>query len=211
MTEHSPITTTLANLQTWMQQHAPDVTFHPPATPAAVDSFAYKSGLSIPESLRKTLLLMDGETHASAGMIGNWRLMPIAEIQAAWGLLQKICEKGAFLDRKPNPSPYIRKAWWYSAWIPFVTSDTGHYFCLDTDPPDPARTGQVILFLQNQPERPLIAGSLPVWFDRILRDLEKGVYHYDPETGFNGEAFLWSALEGKHLLDDIPDNLIVED
>lgn len=208
MNQVPPITTTIANLQTWMRQHAPDVTFRLPAKPAAVDSFEYKSGLAVPESLRKTLLIMNGETRKSAGMIGNWRLMAVDEIQAAWGLLHKLAGKGAFTDLAPKNSPYIRKAWWYSAWIPIVSSDTGDYFCLDTDPPEPARYGQVILFLQNRPERPLIAGSLNAWFDRILRDLESGLYHYDPEQGFDGEAFLWSALEGKHLFDDIHGTLI---
>jgi hypothetical protein len=42
-----------------------------------------------------------------------------------------------------------------------------------------------------------------------MRDLEADQYKYDPENGFNGEAFLWSALEGKHLLDDIDGTLMV--
>lgn len=208
MTQIPPIITTLPRIQSWAQDNAPDVTFRPPAKPTAVDGFEHKSGLAAPESLRQALLIMDGETRRSAGMIGNWRLMPIAEIQAAWGLLNKLDEKGAFIDHAPKASPYIRKTWWYSAWIPIATSDMGDYFCLDTDPPEQERYGQVLLFLQNRPDRPLIAGSLEAWFNRILRDLESGLYHYDPEGGFDGEAFLWSALEGKHLLDDIQGTLI---
>jgi len=211
MTQIPPITTTLSRIQSWAQHHAPDVTFRPPAKPTAVDCFEYKSGLTVPESLRQTLLIMDGETHRSAGMIGNWRLMPITEIQAAWGLLNKLAEKGAFTDHAPKTSPYIQKVWWYSAWIPIVTSDMGDYFCLDTDPPEPERYSQVLLFLQNRPDRPLIAGSLEAWFDRILRDLESDLYQYDPEQGFDVEAFLWSALEGKHLLDDIQGTLIANE
>ncbi len=211
MNQIPPITTTLARIQTWMRQHAPDVTFRPPAKPTAVDNFEHKSGLDVPERLRQALFIMDGETRKSAGMIGNWRFMAIEEIQAAWGLLHKLAGKGAFKDLAPKNTPYIRKAWWYSAWIPIVASDTGDYFCLDTDPSEPERHGQVLLFLQNRSERPLIAGSLEAWFDRILRDLESGLYHYDPEQGFNGEAFLWSALEGKHLFDDIHGTLIANE
>ena len=171
-----PITATFAQLRTWMQHHATDVTFRPPAKPNAIDNFQSLSGLTVPKSLQQLLLVTDGETRKSAGMIGNWRLMPIDEIQAAWGLLNQLDKKDAFADRKPKPSPYLRKTWWYSAWIPIVTSDQGDYFCLDTDPPDPNRYGQVLLFLQNQPERPLIASDLDSWFDRIMRDLEDGQY-----------------------------------
>jgi cell wall assembly regulator SMI1 len=137
--------------------------------------------------------------------------MPITEIQAAWGLVSKMAEKGAFADRSVKPGPYLKQTWWSSAWIPIVTNDMGDYFCLDTDPPDPKRVGQVLLFFQNHPERPLIAGSLKAWFERISKDFESGLYHYDHQKGFDGEAFLWSALEGKHLLDDTEGILIVEE
>jgi len=208
MPDASPISDSLAAIKSWALKNAPGVTFRPPAAPAAIENFANKSGLIVPAGLRQTLLIIDGETRKSAGMIGNWRLMPISEIQAAWGLLTKLAEKGAFIDQNPDATPYIRQAWWHPGWIPFVSSDTGHFFCLDTDPPEIERNGQILLFLQDQPERPLVAGSLQAWFDRIARDLAADVYSYDETDGFNGEAFMRSALEGKHLFDDIEGKLI---
>jgi len=205
-----PIAKSLDMLQTWAQSHAPGVSFRPPADSAAIANFIDKSSLTIPEELHQLLLRADGETRKSAGLIGNWRLMPIAEIQAAWGLLTKLAEKGAFTDHSPNPSPYIRHMWWHAAWIPIVSSDAGDYFCLDTDPPESQRFGQVLLYLQDRPERFLIAGSLRAWFDRIVQDLHEGIYTYDCEKGFNIEAFMWSALEGKHLFEEIKGTLIVE-
>lgn len=199
----------LVKLKTWAEENACDVTFRPPASPAAVDNFAEKSALNLPDELRQTLLVMDGETSKSAGMIGNWRMMPLNEIQAIWGLLTQLTVKGAFSERKPETSPYIRDTWWHRSWIPFVSSDTGNYFCVDTDPVEPERFGQVILFRQAQPQRVLVAANLRKWFDRIVRDLHAGLYTYDPETGFNGEAFMWSSLEGKHIFDDIQGKLVV--
>lgn len=211
MPETRPVTESLAKLQTWARIHVSDVTFRPPAPPKAINNFTEKSGLDLPPDLRQYLLIADGETRKSAGMIGNWRLMPIAEIQAAWGMLTKLAEKGAFTGKQPCTTPYIKEAWWHAGWIPFVSSDTGHYFCLDTDPPEPLRTGQVLIFLQDRPERYLIAPNLGAWFDRIARDLEAGLYTYDEVNGFNGEAFMWSALEGKHLFDNPKGQLIVQD
>lgn len=208
MPDNPPISKSLAAIKNWSLENAPGVIFRPPASPEAIDNFAEKSGLTIPDELRQMLLIADGETHKSAGMIGNWRLMPISEIQAAWGLLTKLAEKGAFAGQEPDASPYIRQVWWHPAWIPVVSSDTGHYFCVDTDPLDNERTGQVLLFLQDQPERPLIAGSLRAWLDRIAHDLEAEIYTYDKIEGFDGEAFMWSALEGKHLFDNVEGKLI---
>lgn len=209
MTHLPLLTESLNKIQTWAREYVPEVTFRPPASPAAVDNFAEKSGLNLPDELRQTLLVVDGETQKSAGMIGNWRLLPVSEIQAIWGLLTQLSEKGAFSDAKPKVSPYIRDIWWHHNWIPVVSSDTGDYFCIDTDPLEPERFGQVLLFLQAQPQRVLVAANMRMWFDRIVRDLQAGLYTYDPEAGFNGEAFMWSALEGKHIFDDIQGKLVV--
>lgn len=205
-----PFIKSLNELQTWMQQQAPGVSFRPPANPDAIAHFEALSGLSIPDSLRQLLLHMDGETRTSAGMIGNWRLMSIAEIQAAWGYLTQITKKGVFEDLHPKPSPYIQRTWWHPGWIPFTTNDAGDYFCLDTAPPEPQRAGQVILFLSERPERFLIAPSLDAWLDQINGDLAAGIYTYNPEYGFMNEAFMRSALEGKHFFEG-KYNLIVKD
>lgn len=209
MPECPPVTDSLSTLQVWMREHAPGVSFRPPADPAAIEHFADKSGLSLPDELVQILLVADGETRKSAGAIGSWRIMPIGEIQASWGLLRQLSAKGAFDNLDPQPSPYLHHTWWHPAWIPFVSSDAGDYFCIDSAPPEPERYGQVLLFLQDQPARPLVAGSLGAWLDRINRELAAGVYAFDEVEGFNGEAFLWSALEGKHLLDDVEGDLVV--
>ncbi len=204
MPDYPSVTDSLSTLQVWMRKHAPGVSFRPPAEPAAIEHFAENSGLTLPDELIQFLLAADGETRKSAGAIGNWRIMPIGEIQAAWGLLSHMAVRGAFTDLEPQPSPYLHQTWWHPAWIPIISSDTGDYFCIDSDPPESARYGQVLLFLHDQPARPLVAGSLAAWLDRINRDLAAGVYTFDIVEGFNSEAFLWSALEGKHLLEDRP-------
>ena len=200
-----------AKLQAWITENAPDVTFRPPANPATIEDFTAKSSLNLPEDLRKILLMADGETRKSAGGIGNWRLMPIAEIQVAWGWLTQMAAKGAFTKLIPQASPYLQVAWWHPGWVPFVTSDAGDYFCIDTQPPEHDRYGQILLFFQYRPERPLVAANLEAWLDRITRDLSTGIYTYDEVTGFDGEGFLWSALEGKHLLDNPEGRFIAED
>jgi cell wall assembly regulator SMI1 len=211
MSDLPPVTESFAKFQAWMLENALDVTFRPPVNPAAIEDFSAKSGLNLPEDLRQILLIADGEPRKSAGAVGNWRMMPIAEIQAAWGWLTQVAAKGAFIERKPQPSPYIQVTWWHPGWLPFVCNDAGDYFCLDTQPLEPSRYGQILLFFQDRPERPLIAASLVGWLDRINRDLFAGIYTYDEITGFDGEAFLWSALEGKQLLDNPEGRLIAED
>ena len=211
MADYPPVEKSFAKLQAWMFENAPGVSFRPPVDLLAIENYTDKSGLILPGELHQILLIADGETRKSTGSIGNWRLLSIAEIQAAWGLLRQLTVKGAFNSLMPNCSPYLRQTWWHPGWIPFVGSDAGDYYCIDTDPPEPGRSTQILLFVQDQPARPLVAASLAAWIDRIVRDLADGVYTFDEVQGFNGEAFLWSSLEGKHLLDEIPGDLMVLD
>ncbi|MEM9491128.1 MAG: SMI1/KNR4 family protein, partial [Myxococcota bacterium] len=96
----------------------------------------------------------------------------------------------------------IRSDWWNPGWIPFVSSGSGHYFCIDTDPAEGGVPGQVILWLHDSPRRYLVACSLAEWFSAIADDLEAGTYIYDGErTSFNHHAFMRSSVEGKALYD----------
>jgi len=210
MPNHPPVTESFEKLMKWMLTTAPGVNFRPPANPDAIINFKEKSGVNFPEELEQLLMIADGEMRISAGAIGNWRLMSINEIQAAWGWLRQISIKGAFEGLLPEQSPYLQNTWWHPGWIPLVSSDTGNFYCIDTEPPESKRKGQVLLFMQDQPDRPLVAANLAAWLDRITRDLYDGLYTFDEVEGFNGEAFLWSSLEGKHLLDNIPGSIIVD-
>jgi cell wall assembly regulator SMI1 len=205
------ISESFTKLQAWLQTHSTGVSFHPPANSAAIENFMMRSGQQVPDDLSQILFIADGETRKSAGAIGNWRLLPIAEIQAAWGWLTQLNFKGAFNGLTPDPSPYLHDAWWHPGWVPFVSNDSNGYFCIDTQPPEPGRYGQILLFFQDRTERPLVAASLEAWLDRITRDLSSGMYTFDEVTGFDGEAFLWSALEGKHILVHPEGKLIAKD
>ncbi len=208
-TNRHSLTDNITFIKSWAKQNAPGVKFKQPANSQAIEHFTRLSGLQFPVELRKLLENMDGETIKSAGMIGNWRLMPIYEIQAAWGLLKVLSEKGAYNELTPQPSPYLKSFWWYQSWLPFVCNDSGDYICLDCAPPEPKRFGQVLLYLHDQPERPLIASGLSAWFDRIARDLRAGVYEFNMNDGFNSEAFMWSALEEKHIFGNTAGKRIV--
>jgi cell wall assembly regulator SMI1 len=210
------IRTAFERIRDWSRKNVPDLRFNPPADPEALAQLREALPLPIPQDLQTYLRLSDGERWNSSGVIGNWRLMSIEEILRQWKFMQGLIAQGAF-DKNigaADDSPYIKNYWWNPAWIPVVTSGNGHFFCLDTDPPEPDRFGQVLLFLHDDPARYLVASSLGAWFERIARDLESGLYFHGVDEGdgtplFNNEAFMWSSLEGKHIYDDIPGRRIV--
>ncbi len=199
-------------IKQWSEKNLPDAAFNPPATREEINWLAENIEPRLPDDLVTFLQIANGERWNSAGVIGNWRLLEIKFIQDEWGFMAKMAQDGSFGQNTgdADPSPYIKNYWWNPQWIPIVTSGSGHFFCLDTDPPEPDRFGQVILFLHDDESRYLVASSLTAWFERIARDLESGLYKFDPDEGqLNGEAFMWSSLEGKHLYSSIPGRRIV--
>jgi cell wall assembly regulator SMI1 len=160
-----------------------------------------QTSLALPEDLWTYLQEANGEKWNSWGMIGNWRLLEIKYILDEWSLMRRLAENGSF-DANAGQAdvlPTIKNYWWNPNWLPIVTSGSGHFFCLDTDPGETGHPGQVILFLHDDPERFLVAESLSQWFEEIAKDLQRGLYTFDPEDGFNNEALMWSALEGHSL------------
>jgi cell wall assembly regulator SMI1 len=107
-----------------------------------------------------------------------------------------------------TPTPAVKGLWWNPGWIPIVSSGSGHLICLDMDPNQAGNVGQVILFLHDDGQRPLIAHNLRAWFVRLADDLERGLYKIvedaDGYRHFNGHALMWSSLEAKDLYDDPP-------
>ncbi len=189
----------LTFIKAWASEHAPEVAFNPPAAPDEMAALKTQTRLEPPEDLWDYLQEANGERWNSSGVIGNWRLLEIKFILDKWSKMAKLARDGIFgaNEGEAEVLPAIKNYWWNPNWLPIVTSGSGHFFCLDTDPGEEGQPGQVILFLHDDPERFLVAESLSDWFARIAIDLQRGLYTFDTKEGFNSEALLWSALEGR--------------
>jgi cell wall assembly regulator SMI1 len=211
MNKHLILEKAIEKIKIWAESSRAQIRFNPPASPDSLEKLKASLHAPLPEDLLHTLSLMDGENWRSCGLIGSWHLMSIEEILSEWQTMAQLAADGVFgkNEGEAKTPPYINNFWWNPQWIPIVSSGSGHFYCLDTDPPSPDRFGQVLLFLHDQPQRYLVAGSLSAWFRRIAHDLEAGLYQWDAEHGFNNEALMWSSLEGKHIFDDIPGRRVV--
>lgn len=188
-------------LTQWAAQHAPDIAFNPGASAVEIDAAEAALGLRFPAELRAYLQLANGERWNSAGFIGDWPLLPLKAIVREALEMRALVDSGDLGDNAADPSPHTRGLWWNPAWIPLVTSGSGHLICVDLDPGPAGQVGQIILFLHDDSPRYRIAESLRAWFARLADDLERGLYHIiedaDGYRHFNGHAFLWSSLEGQ--------------
>lgn len=162
-------------------------------------------GRRLPPQLAESLLVHDGEGFfAPTGLIGEWNLLSADGVaRASCQMASKVADD-VFGDRRGDAHPAIRDVWWHTGWIPFVSSGSGHYMCIDTEPTERGQRGQVFLWLHDSGQRYLMAHSLADWLHAVADDMEAGTYRYDSENGFNHHAFMKSSLEGRELYDRRP-------
>ncbi len=191
-------------IESWLAEHAPP--FHGAlsagASPYALARVEERMQRRLPPQLAESLLIHDGEGFFTpTGLIGGWSLMSAENIARVYCRKRKWIETGDFGDSRGEAHPAIRDAWWHTGWVPFVSSGSGHFFCIDTDPAESGKRGQVFLWLHDDGKRYLAARSLADWFSAIASDMEMGTYSYDEVNGFNHHAFMKSCEEGTELYD----------
>ncbi len=198
---------TVANLwqrwQAWLACHAPDLA-EELREPAAADDVAAAEeglGLTFPEDFKASLAVHDGAGEIS-GVAGNWDLMELELVIKECRAMREMVADGTFGSAAADPHPAIKDDWWNPQWLPIVSSGSGHFLCLDLDPGDQGRPGQVVLFLHDDARRFVLAGSFREWLQRIVEGLEAGLYTWsedDEEFADGAEAFLPSCAEGRDL------------
>ena len=62
--------------------------------------------------------------------------------------------------------------WWSPRWILFSVNSS-NALCIDTDPTDAGRLGQVVLFWDDWGHRPIEAPSFRDWLAEFVYELEK--------------------------------------
>ncbi|MDX1959662.1 MAG: SMI1/KNR4 family protein [Leptospiraceae bacterium] len=157
-----------------------------------------KLGLEILPDFKELYSKFNGEHFQSIGIIGNWKFLEIKHVIREWELMLSILKKEEVNNQTKLKSDFIKNNWWDQAWIPIVSSGSGHLICIDMDPAKKGKKGQVILFLHDEEKRYLIANSISDWLGAISEDLQKGKYKITGKK-FSNPAFLGSSMEGKKL------------
>jgi len=78
--------------------------------------------------------------------------------------------------RPVRPVGPVRPVWWSEQWIPFAYDGVGDLQCIDLDPPEGGKVGQVVTYWHDRGEREHVADSLNEWLAHLADDLEAGKY-----------------------------------
>jgi cell wall assembly regulator SMI1 len=185
-----------ARIEAWAGENAPTLhkSWRPPAKDGAIEKLQGKLGKSLPADFAESLRVHDGQKADAEdglfpfadevlGAMPAFRLLPLAEISREWTMMKKLHDRGEFDGRQTKPGRGVRRDWWATGWIPIADDGGGDYFCVDLAPGKGRTAGQVIVFLHDMDERPLVAKSYAAWLERLAKGLAAGKYILDEGEG----------------------------
>jgi molybdopterin molybdotransferase len=134
------------------------MTFRPPASKLALTIVERMIGRKLPDALRQFLLLHDGQ-EPGVPMIESCPLLSAAQIATQHEMLLAVCGSRKTFDSSKTDEG-IQKIPFAPAWIPIAQSADGRdYLCLDLDPAEGGRIGQVIRLSLEDDRRSHVAPS----------------------------------------------------
>jgi cell wall assembly regulator SMI1 len=156
----------------WCERWAPEAldSVRPPADPADVASVEAEVGV-LPPAV--------GRWWARCGGLDLPGPLPVLGLgpEAAldrWRALRRAAREVLVLPQATDVDPGLVAAWVHPGWLPLTDDGAGNHACVDLDPAEGGRVGQVLAVLADHPRRPLLAGSWAAFLGRQARALEEG-------------------------------------
>lgn len=188
-------------IEKWLIENTPpgeeQVVFPAGASEAELQKADATMGLELPEDVRASYKCHNG-TYNQICLWGDMALMPITPLRndnkrrhtlrsvsvvEEWGLLKRYLEEGVFVgdDFVNDPSGPIKICWWNTKWVPLTDNQCGDYSCLDMDPAEGGKEGQIIDWGHEggAGATVVLADSFRQWLSDYADNLEAGRYTFD--------------------------------
>jgi len=173
-------------IEAWFSANAPDYLkrLQPPATPAAIEQAESELKQKLPDDLKVSLQVHNGQNPRAMEIFGTWGLHGLEKAMYSWRKFSGMAEDGT-LSTEDSPkikaSPSVRPRQWDHGWLPISPKGSGDHLLLDLDPKDPACRGQVITFSPRSSTRQVVAPGFGAWLEQIAADLESGKWVMDED------------------------------
>jgi cell wall assembly regulator SMI1 len=165
-----------------LRAHAPDTaaTLAPPATDQELTALETAIGLALPEDLRASLKIHDGQRDPSRchGFTGEGILLGASEITERWRMVTEI-DEGERSHAAPGQGP-----WWETSCIPFTDAE-GNMLGVDMDPDLGHRVGEVVCHVHDSEIERGLSASFGDWLSTVADRLDGGKFR------INQYGYLW--------------------
>ena len=130
-----------SRIEGWLGANAPQLLprLAAPASDEALACLARGLGFAVPAELEASLRVHDGAT-----LLASWDLLSAQEILAEHRIWRGLLDGGDLSGRIASPSMGVRGVWWSPRWIPITSDGAGNSLCIDLDPAESGRPGQIM-------------------------------------------------------------------
>jgi cell wall assembly regulator SMI1 len=176
-------------IKLWIDRNAPHLLNYlgHPASIKDLQDVEDKLGIKFSDGFKEFYMVHNGQVDESECIIYEHAILPLERIVGEWEAWTDLLNKGAFMCNGVNatsdPDPGIKNDWWNTKWIPVTSDGCGDSFCVDMDPGNVGRAGQIISMRHDSGWRELKSNSFEDWIIQYANDLKQGLYIYEERLG----------------------------
>ncbi|MEE4093659.1 SMI1/KNR4 family protein [Pseudomonas viridiflava] len=136
---------------------------NPPASAAQTRQLEKQLDVTLPQDFVQCLMLHDGQQGKAAGLFEGYEFLSTRKISLEWAALRRLLDRGDLDEPLGIANPAVLHVWWDPRWIPFASNGAGDSLCLDLAPAAAGRSGQVISYSHEFPQRSVKAPGFSAW------------------------------------------------
>jgi cell wall assembly regulator SMI1 len=175
-----------ADLEVWLSIHCKELdgAFRPGASPNKIEAVERMLGVTFPDDVRQFYLCHDGQRDMTPNLFNGFQFLPLDMVASDWSFWQELDADQNHYELDYIPVPEIKPIWWSSKWVPFAANGAGDYQCIDLDPNQAGKSGQIITMWHCETSRCLEASSLTEWFDTFVKRVLNHEFHHIEESAY---------------------------
>jgi cell wall assembly regulator SMI1 len=165
-------------IETWLAANCPKILqdLAGPATDEQVREAEERLSSKLPADMLEIYRRHNGQGGNGPPLAGDWEFLPLDVLIGQWDAQKELMEDESFATSPAVAQGPVKPVWWNVRWIPVTYDGVGDLQCVDLDPADGGRVGQVVVYWHDREVRECIAGSLTEWLTGLAGDLERGKY-----------------------------------
>lgn len=144
------------------------------------EDVARKLKIEFPEDFVEFYSIANGQDEMADYILYGQELLSLSRIIGEWKIWKDLLDKGTFVKKgipyKSTPDKGVKDDWWNPLWIPFTYDGAGNHYCIDFDPADGGKVGQIIEMIHDDNPRRLVADSFKDFIKKYIDDLKTGRY-----------------------------------
>lgn len=197
------VRTTWTRLEKWLQKNLPAAhrSLNHGATQRQIRDLEKATRRTLPDDLKESLLIHNGQKDVLEGVVFGLLLIPIDWILSDWELMRRVPEDGAAsAEHGSTPIDAVQCCDNHPGWIPLTFDGSGSHLGVDLAPGVKGAWGQVINFGKSEYNHFAISASWGDFLADLMDELAAG--NYSLVTEDHGRViFNWKEPLNYHFCD----------